>query len=162
MAVPTKNRGSDLSSDLNKESRNLEFGERLKERRQKYGFSQLELAQKIGANKNTIQRYESGELPKGNFIIAIAEVLECSIDWLLRGVEFKPDPKTDELSSKLTLDTDLLLSIIQSLENGLHRRGLVLDPDKKAEVIALLYESYSDTEKEVTEQTVERYLKLVA
>ncbi len=48
------------------------------------------------------------------------------------------------------------------MENGLDERDLYLEPDKKAEVVALLYEMYADTEKEVTEKTVTRYLKLVA
>lgn len=100
MNVPSKNNGSHLGSDSQIKSENLEFGVRLKGRRQKYNLSQLELATKIGASKNTIQRYESGELPKGNYLIAIADVLECSIDWLLRGDDYK-----DEYNKNSTIES---------------------------------------------------------
>jgi len=63
--------------------RNQIFAKKLKERRELFGFTQVELAEKIGSNKGTIQNYESGSLPKGDYAIALAEVLECSLDWLL-------------------------------------------------------------------------------
>jgi len=155
MPVPTKKSGSDKSSDQNEKGRNQGFGDRFKEFRNKCGLTQTQLAQKIGVNVYTVQRYELGYLPKGDIFLALSESLGCSIDWLLRGVEKKSEQES-------RLQGDLLRTIIRAIENELQKRDLELEPDKKAEAIALLYEMYADTKKEVTEQTVVRYLKLVA
>jgi transcriptional regulator with XRE-family HTH domain len=48
-------------------------------------LSQLQIAKKIGSSHGSIQNYESGSFPKGEFAIKLAEVFECSIDWLLAG-----------------------------------------------------------------------------
>lgn len=53
--------------------------------RNKLGLSQIQLAKKIGASHGSIQNYESNSLPKGEYAIKLAEVFNCSIDWLLTG-----------------------------------------------------------------------------
>lgn len=72
------------------------FGERLKEIRISSGISQKKLADKINVTSNTIQNYEEGRLPKGNQSIALANVLNCSIDWLLTGKEHQPEQTAAE------------------------------------------------------------------
>ncbi len=81
--------------------------------------------------------------------------MECSIDWLLMGFEKESDHERE-------LQVELLQTIIGAIENKLQQQNLELEPDKKAKAIALLYEMYADTKKEVSEQTVVRYLNLVA
>ena len=61
------------------------FGERVYRLRNKLGLSQIQLAKKIGASHGSIQNYESNSLPKGEYAIKLAEVFNCSIDWLLTG-----------------------------------------------------------------------------
>jgi transcriptional regulator with XRE-family HTH domain len=165
--VPIEMTGSDFSSDLEKESRNHEnFFARLKLRRENLGYSQKNLAEMVGVSSNTIQSWEKNTHPKGNDLVLLAKYLNCSIDWLLKGFEHRSDSKNEipptQPGQKSKLQTGLLRTIIRAIENELHQRDLELDPDKKAEAISLLYEMYADTEKEVTEQTVVRYLKLVA
>ncbi len=59
------------------------------------------------------------------------------------------------------LQEDLLRRIIKAVEDELRKRKIELEPGKKAETISLLYEMYADTEKEVSGQTVGRYINLV-
>jgi transcriptional regulator with XRE-family HTH domain len=47
------------------------------------GLSQEALAEKSGVSQNTIYSYEVGiRLPGAKILIAIADVLEVSLDWL--------------------------------------------------------------------------------
>jgi len=100
MSVPTSKSGSSLSSNFQNVSGNREFGERVRIKREKLGFTQKHLAEKIGSNKNSVQRYESGALPKGDKLLALSNVLNCSIDWLLKGGIYKSANHDDE-------DTDI-------------------------------------------------------
>lgn len=61
------------------------FADRLRSRRENLGITQENLALRIGVSKTTIQNYESGQLPKGEYAIALADVLSCTLDWLLGG-----------------------------------------------------------------------------
>lgn len=61
------------------------FGERVFRLRNQLGYSQAQLAKKIGASHGSIQNYESNSLPKGEYAIKLAEVFNCTIDWLLTG-----------------------------------------------------------------------------
>lgn len=94
--VPALKTGSGFGSGQTPPGRNQIFGKKLKERRELFGFIQSELAKKIGSNKGTIQNYELGSLPKGNYAIALAKVLECSLDWLLMDKGPEPDPPGGE------------------------------------------------------------------
>ncbi|VVS90714.1 XRE family transcriptional regulator [Desulfoluna spongiiphila] len=64
---------------------NQEFGDRLKMSREKLGLSQAGLGKKIGVTTTTVQNYEYGGSPKGDVLVRMAEVLGCSLDWLLLG-----------------------------------------------------------------------------
>ena len=61
------------------------FGARLRRRREKLGLRKQELASGIGVSLTTIQQYENGQLPKGEFAVRLARMLRCSLDWLLAG-----------------------------------------------------------------------------
>ena len=61
------------------------FALRLQARRQEQGLRKQELAAKVGVSLTTIQQYENGQLPKGEFAIKLGQVLCCSLDWLLAG-----------------------------------------------------------------------------
>lgn len=61
------------------------FGERLRLRREKLHLRKQELAAAIGVSLTTIQQYENGQLPKGEYAVRLACELHCSLDWLLAG-----------------------------------------------------------------------------
>ena len=67
-----------------KNSKMLSLGIRIKQARENAGFTQEQLAERIGISRATIARYESGEIePKLKNLIAIAEQLQISTDYLL-------------------------------------------------------------------------------
>jgi|GEM_PF-1974272 len=61
------------------------IGNRIKSRRKEVSISLQEIADKIGVNKSTIQRYESGNIKdiKRPVIDAIAEILTVNPLWLI-------------------------------------------------------------------------------
>lgn len=60
------------------------IGKRIKELRNKYRFTQTELADKVGVTKSTIAAYENDtRLPSYDVLIKLANVFKVSIDSLL-------------------------------------------------------------------------------
>ena len=61
------------------------FGERLRQERLKQGLSQADLAEQIGWVKpGSISQWETGRaLPRVDHLYRLAQVLWCSVDWLL-------------------------------------------------------------------------------
>jgi hypothetical protein len=90
-----------------------------------------------------------------------------NMDWLLAGEDSKiPVGETEASVGEATprygaLHTDLLKNVIQAVETGLSNSGRFLNPEEKAEVIALLYDFYLGAAKPIDEETVARYLRLV-
>ena len=61
-----------------------EFGERIKDLRMDLGLSQGELADKIGAARNTVSQYESGKSRTSIDVLAnLAVALDTTTDYLL-------------------------------------------------------------------------------
>lgn len=85
---------SDLPSGLQAESPNQEkFASRLRSKREEAGFTQQDLATKIGVSLTSIQNYEAGRIPRGEHLIALSRELSCSIDWILTGSTSLSTPK---------------------------------------------------------------------
>lgn len=61
------------------------FAERLRRRRLGLGLRKQDLAAQVGVSLTTIQQYENGQLPKGEFAVRLGAALRCSLDWLLAG-----------------------------------------------------------------------------
>ncbi len=113
------------SLNLNQNGRT--FGKRIKQRRVIVGLTQANLARKIGIAKSTIQTYESGAFPKGDSIIKLSRVLECTTDWLLTG-EGPPDPAVETLTGP---ETDVItqdLVAFYFLMEALKETGITLSP----------------------------------
>ena len=110
-AVPAKENGSGFGSDLTPKVGTTLFSKKLKKRRELFGLTQAELAEKIGSDKSTIQNYEAGSLPKGDYAIALAKVLDCSLDWLLMDMGPEPEPPGTE---KQIDKTELLYNKVEA------------------------------------------------
>lgn len=66
----------------------IEFGKHMNTIRCVRGLSMNELAQRTHIRKNCLYAYEAGKHePKISFAAAIAEVLDVSLDYLIRGVK---------------------------------------------------------------------------
>ena len=62
----------------------LNYGEALKEQREKLGLSQSMLAKKINTSHQNISRWESGKiLPSIDFCVKLADLYDISLDELI-------------------------------------------------------------------------------
>lgn len=83
----------------------MEFKERLKELRKKRGYSQAQLAEKLGLSKSTIGAYETGDIkPSIEALNLIADFFNVDIDYLLGkedGSTYYLDPEAAEMAKEL-------------------------------------------------------------
>ncbi|MDF1748435.1 MAG: helix-turn-helix transcriptional regulator [Alphaproteobacteria bacterium] len=77
------------------------MGQRIKEARETLGWSQDELAHRMGVTLETITGWESDDRdPRSNRIITLAGVLGVSAHWLLDGsAEFAPDDSNNHAAA---------------------------------------------------------------
>lgn len=62
----------------------MTFGQKIKNRREELGYTQVELAQKMQTSQPYISRLEKGDFnPSKQMIIKMATALNISIDYLL-------------------------------------------------------------------------------
>lgn len=67
------------------------FMQRLMDRREALGLNKSELARRVGVRHVQIVDYEKGrKTPSVETLIALATVLECSLDWLC-GLTDRPE-----------------------------------------------------------------------
>lgn len=59
-------------------------GKQIMQRREMLGYSQRELAEKVGISQKTISRLENGlDEPKVTILVLLAKALECKIEDLV-------------------------------------------------------------------------------
>jgi len=69
------------------------LADRIKELRENYGLTRLEMAKRLGVNKSTITRYENGEMnPTIDMLIKIRETFGVTVDWIT-GVDTNGEDK---------------------------------------------------------------------
>lgn len=84
---------------------NIGFGTRLRKLREARGFTQGELADRVGIELVQISRYERGQaLPNAETLVSLAEVMKTDTDVLLRG-----EPSAQSAASRDDIDLDLPL-----------------------------------------------------
>ena len=132
----------------------IEFREIIDRMKSVTGYTQKRLASDIF---NISDKNLSNKISRNK--INITSIVEWSVNnsvdlnWLLTG--------RSDSEPVSRLDVNLLKDIIIGIEKCLAESGLELAPGDKAEAVALLYELYYDSGKNVEEGTVNRYLKLV-
>jgi len=68
--------------------RNMNFSERLKSEREKKGWSQTDLAEKIHVSRQSVSKWETGKnYPSIEVIIDLSDLFGITIDELLRSDE---------------------------------------------------------------------------
>ena len=106
------------------------FGQRLKELRQNRGWSQGQLAKKIGGDLQRVSKYEQGvNRPPSEMMIKLADIFEVSLDYLMLG-------KQSGFINKVK--NDYLIKQINHLEEL---------PEKDQEIVALFLESFIKSRK---------------
>ncbi len=90
--------------------------EKLKALRAQYGFSQKQVAQRIGLSPSIVSGYETGErTPSTEILLALSYLYKVSTDYLLGKRTPSPDTVLD--ISKLTdRQKAALTNLIQSIE----------------------------------------------
>lgn len=89
----------------------VNFGKRLKALRTKSGYTQKELAQKLGLTKSVISAYENDlRLPSLDILVALSRIFRVTTDYLL-GVQ--KDVKQLDLSGLNDEELDVLIKLIQ-------------------------------------------------
>jgi len=103
----------------------MPLGERVKELRKERGWSQGELADKVGTDARQISRYENGRItPSLDVVARLAEVFNISLDYLVvEGAQRRPLHVEDHgLGERLALLSELtdedraaLLNVLDAL-----------------------------------------------
>jgi repressor LexA len=97
----------------------MTIGERIKEKRKEKGWTQRELAAKMGySHHSTLARIETGQVDVSQTrIVQFAEVLGVSIAYLMGWIEEETEKKNDTLTDiivRLRTDDDFL-SVVETL-----------------------------------------------
>jgi transcriptional regulator with XRE-family HTH domain len=110
------------------EKERREMGQRIKEMRAARNLKQQVIADKVGVTLRQYQNWQAGEnTPESDHLDKLAEVLDVTPEWLLRGAT--PDP-----FSRSQQDAAALLEQIAEQVNELHALLLGDGPDE--EVVA--------------------------
>ncbi len=131
----------------------MDVHERLKKVISDSKLSLPNFAKMVGVSTSTLIRYRDGDVsPSIDFLERVCNAFDLDLIGFLSG-------KTCS-EKKPSIDIDILTEVISGVEEGLSEMERVLEPGKKAQLIALLYDHYASTEEEVREEVVGRYLKL--
>lgn len=116
----------------------LDFGGRIRLAVEKKFSNMKAFCEATGMPYPSLRNYVSGVKKPGTEALAtISAATGFSIDWLVTGKEWEKD------STKLsTPDIVMLEQIIEGVEKYLDQRRRKLKPDKKAKLIAILYEHF--------------------
>lgn len=116
----------------------MSMGLRLKEARELLRFSQTDFAKRAGVHRQTQARYESGERQPSAAYWEAVRALGVDVDYVINA------QKKRYSLGDINPDSALLATVIESVETVLANSGLVLDPDKKARTIVLLYKAFRE------------------
>jgi transcriptional regulator with XRE-family HTH domain len=134
--------------------------DRIREARSGYKGTIDELAKKVGVSRSAIYQWLGGNSKnlKLENLFSFAEATGYSARWIATNKE----PKIEaEPAEQIVLDLSFLTTVLEAVEKYLDEQDLDLQPEAKAKVIALLYETNREKGK-VEGATVARYLRLVA
>ena len=142
---------------------------RIKFLREKLDLSQKEMGLKLAIPLTTISKYETGIVkPSSEILSNIGKVFNVNLNWLLIGEgdmftkgnieNFIPN------QNSIDLDLELMKDIIKQTEKIFQEKKLDLSPEKKAELIILLYEEIKEGEmqKEKLDSKLLKFVKLAS
>jgi transcriptional regulator with XRE-family HTH domain len=124
-------------------------------------------ADRVGLTPGVFTRmWNEGAPPKADSLEKIADATGASIDWLLTGegpkwrkdmgmvcegeVQYRP------------VNEGLMVAVVAAIEEFLEAEDLTLRPEKKGELIALIYEMAAEEGKGVDKARVMKLIRLVA
>ena len=119
-----------------------------------------ELADFLGITRVGVTRARANKVPAA-WVVAVSSAKKVSVNRLIWTDELEEDNDSPSLDMPKNPNTDILTQVIAGVESALKRKCAVLDPDKKAELVVLLYEHFIN-DKTIKQDTVERYLRLAS
>ncbi len=112
------------------------IGDRIKTVRIKNSLTQQAFAKSLGIAQSYLSELEKGiKTPSDTILIALSYRYEINIDWLYKGKGAISDSNIKQL-----LKLDFIKEIIEAVEIVVEREKAKLSPNKKAEIVILLYE----------------------
>jgi transcriptional regulator with XRE-family HTH domain len=143
------------------------FGARLRQARKALGLTQAKFAKEIGITNCYVSDLEKGKVRKPSEPV-LRTILFCfrlNRDWLSTGegpmfVEPEEGVGPKSHPAQAAVDVDLLAGVIGGVESELSIRQVDLPHDKKARLIALLYEYFVKTSQKVENNKIIEYLSL--
>ena len=123
---------SDTSDTRNLMASNQPMGARLKVAREKAGWSQRELAQRLGVELDSIAAWERDDRePRANRIMMLCGVLGVTLKWLLEGHEDEQMAQDETLLPVIRAELERLRSMLEeatALADALCARTQSLEP----------------------------------
>lgn len=134
----------------------MTFGEKVKEARTKHGFSQVELAEKVGKSRRTVIDWENDKaLPRTrNVYEDLAKILEVPVSYLLTDdAEFVVSAE-EQFGYRGRKDAEELVKEL----TGMFAGGEMAEEDMDAMMLAV-QQAYVDAKKNNKKYTPKKYLK---
>lgn len=79
----------------------MKFEEKLYGLRKQAGMTQAELAEKLNVSRQAVSRWEMGTaMPEIENLIAMSELFDVSLDYLLKDKEERPEAKQEKVTQK--------------------------------------------------------------
>lgn len=120
------------------------------------------LAQKSAIPRRTLETYLSGDAePKTTRMVAIARAANVSVEWLATGEGPMRKADASPAVAPPPVNMHVLTEVISGIEQYLDDEDLEMKPDKKAELVVVLYEHFID-KGHAEKGAMDRLLKLVA
>jgi transcriptional regulator with XRE-family HTH domain len=137
------------------------IGNRVRILRKELDLHQDKFALPLGVKKSHISLVECGKRGLTKPLInLLAEIYKANPEWIETGegemILEDPGPSTAG-----RLDAEKVRAIIEGVERGILEQKKALTASKKADLILLLYEYFTEVEKAVNQHTIDRYLKLL-
>lgn len=115
------------------ESIKINLGTNVKRLRKERGWSQTELAEKVGVHLNHINRIETGKyMPVLDTVVKLADLFEVSIDYLVNDASGKTEVirlEDQGFAEKMrllnSLDEEDRMMIVRSIENALAKQKMI-------------------------------------
>jgi len=127
------------------------LGTRIEQLAQRAGAVET-LAKRAGISRAVVYNYIAGKsVPSLERALVLARAGGVSIEWLATGEEIGGKDATFAggavRKSAAAVNTGLLRVVLQGVEEGLALARRTMSPKKRAELVARLYEQYSDDPK---------------
>lgn len=121
------------------------LGQRIRQVRNK--LSQDAFAVSIGISRGSLSAYERDESqPSADILKEICTKWKISADWLLLGSEDRPQKTISFFDGTRGVNAALLSKSILVVEEGLSKKNKILTSEKKAELIAAVYDFIASEE----------------